>query len=276
MGDDNKVYLYVGGFIIFCIIMYFIINNKGSGFNDVLSGNIDNSTPKLLPELLETTEIKNEPINGIPRKLESVGIVGNEQQIPLLKPDVPEEIGFPLYGKGVSTDPADSNVFISEKNPGSLHTEYNQNDSIGESSYSDQFGSRIIKLNSAGIQSSFLGKDEAEFKYEAGAYNKPPVQSGYTLLNYNNPINYSSNFNPSSNLKIETPPGQYTSTDNCETTYPNTINNNGVCLTAGDIPYNTIVNGKVNPRLVSRWESLTGSYDPNQIIKQSSSLYPII
>jgi hypothetical protein len=278
MEDNNKLIFYVFGFIVFCLLIYFLINNKGSQFNNVLDGNINEATPRVLPKLFPDLKDNNSTTNiiGIPTKIDSLGNPTIEQHIPLLKPDVPEEIGFPLYGKGVSMDPLDSNVFNAEKTPGDLHVNYSQNDSVGESTYSDEFGSRIIKIKSSGNQNNFIGLDESTKKYQAGAYNKQNIQSGYTLINGSNSINYSSEFIPTQNLKLETSPGHSTVTENCESTYPHTINNNGICLTEGDIPYNSIVNGKVNPRLVSRWESYTGNYNPNDIIKQQSSLFPVI
>jgi hypothetical protein len=39
-----------------------------------------------------------------------------------------------------------------------------------------------------------------------------------------------------------------------------------------------IINGKVNPRLVSRWESYTGEYNPRDVLNNTKSgvLYPTI
>ena len=47
------------------------------------------------------------------------------------------------------------------------------------------------------------------------------------------------------------------------------------CITEVDIPYGQVVNGKVNPRLVSRWESYTGQYSRDAALEPIDGLlYP--
>ena len=272
----DKRILITGSIVVIALVLFLLyyFNILKSGFNNVLNGTINESVPKIFPELIlppkENNPIitPNDPSGGFS------GVPSQEQRIIPPKADIPEEAGFPIYGKGVSTDPNDSNVFESENVPGKLHTEYPENDSFGESMYSDQFGSRIIKLKNAGSQLAFKGLDESQKKYVAGAYGKEGIQSGYTLMG--NGISYSSDFNPKQNLKLEASPGSYSLSNECESTYPNTVLSNGACLTAGDIPYDSVVNGKVNPRLVSRWESYTGSYDPQEVLRNNSTLFPMV
>ena len=96
-----------------------------------------------------------------------------------------------------------------------------------------------------------------------------------SFLYGNENINYSDSFNPDDNLKIQTSPGQSSTLTNCETTYPNVVKYNDFCITAGDIPYGQVVDGKVNPRLVSRWESLTGNYSREEALAPIDGvLYP--
>ena len=86
------------------------------------------------------------------------------------------------------------------------------------------------------------------------------VQKGPLFVNGASSINYSDSFNPEDNLMIQTSPGQTSTLRNCEKTYPNVVKYGDSCITEGDIPYGQVVDGKVNPRLVSRWESYTGDY----------------
>lgn len=256
--------------IVLFLLYHFLLK---SGFNNVLNGDINESVPKIFPELVfppkENVIVKpNDPSGSLS------GDFSREERILPPKADIAEEAGFPIYGKGVSTDPMDSNVFDSENNPGKMHVEYPQNESFGESMYSDSFGSRIIKLKNAGTQSGFKGLDESQNKYISGAYGMGGVQTGYTLMG--NEVNYSSEFIPKNGLKMEASPGSYSLSNECESTYPNTVLSNGACLTAGDIPYDSVINGKVNPRLVSRWESYTGNYNAEEVLKGNSTLFPVV
>jgi hypothetical protein len=45
-----------------------------------------------------------------------------------------------------------------------------------------------------------------------------------------------------------------------------------MCITEGDIPYTKTIDGKVNPRLVSRWESYTGDYSASEALKAKGGL----
>ena len=109
----------------------------------------------------------------------------------------------------------------------------------------------------------------------AGAYTQGEVQDGSTLINGAQPVNYNSLFNPEDNLKLQTSPGQQSNLPNCETTYPNVVKYNNFCITEGDIPYGQIVDNKVNPRLVSRWESFTGDYSRQDALTPIDGvLYP--
>lgn len=270
----DKRLLISGAVVIIGIVLFLLYHFLlKSGFNNVLNGDINDSVPKIFPDLVLPPK-ENVIIAPNDTSVSLLGDSSKEQRILPPKADIPEEAGFNIYGKGSSTDPMDSNVFQSENVPGSLHVEYPQNESFGESMYSDSFGSRIIKLKSAGSQSGFKGLDESQNKYVSGAYGMEGVQSGYTLMG--NGVNYSSDFIPKTGLKLEASPGSYSLSSECESTYPNTVLSNGACLTAGDIPYDSIVNGKVNPRLVSRWESYTGSYDPQEVLKGNSTLFPVV
>jgi hypothetical protein len=261
--------IVVIGVVLF-LLYYYVLK---SGFNNVLNGNVNDLVPKIFPELVSPPKENVIVTPNDPSGIVS-GVPSQEQRITPPKADIPEEAGFPIYGKGVSTDPLDSNVFESENVSGKLHVEYPQNESFGESMYSDQYGSRIIKLKNTGSQLSFKGLDESQRKYVSGAYGKEGIQFGYTLMG--NGIDYSSTFDPKNGLKLEASPGSYSLSSECESTYPNTVLSNGACLTAGDIPYDSIVNGKVNPRLVSRWESYTGNYNPQEVLQGNTTLFPVV
>ena len=192
------------------------------------------------------------------------------QEIPLLAPDVPEEIGLAMVypqGDGVGMDPDDSNSFY-PGNPGALLTNHTTAESIGESSLSDPTGTtgsmegaRILKIKNAGNQTQFKPLDENVDAVFAAAYRPGEVQnSESTLINGGIPIDYNDGFDPEDNLKLQASPGHFSNLPNCETTYPNVVKYNGMCITEGDIPYGQVVDNKVNPRLVSRWESFTGDY----------------
>ena len=112
----------------------------------------------------------------------------------------------------------------------------------------------------------------------AAAYSKNgEVQNGPALINGAKNINYMDSYVPENNLILQSSPGQDSSMNNCESTYPNTEQIDGLCITDGDIPYGKIVNGKVNPRLVSRWESYTGMYNRQAALDQIDGLlYPAL
>jgi hypothetical protein len=198
--------------------------------------------------------------------------------IPLADPVVPEEIGLGMVypqGKGVGMSKSDSNSF-QPGNPGPLLTDYSIPESYGESNLSDPTGmngagqgSRVIKIKNAGNQMMYKPTDESMNTKYASAYTKGEIQDGTTLINGAQPVDYSDSFTPEQNLKLQTSPGQQSNFPNCETTYPNVVKYGDMCITEGDIPYGQVVDGKVNPRLVSRWESFTGNYS------RESALAPI-
>lgn len=198
-----------------------------------------------------------------------------DDNIPLFPPDVPEERAFAIYGGGVSMDRLDSDVLPG----GPLHIEFKKNESVGESPYSSNYGSRIIKIGSAGVQSNFKPSECCISKSYSTPHNYEMQSCGYLLQN-SRYIDYSDNFVPSDNIKLEESPGKYSDSEYCENTLPNVQYDPeiGACLTAGDIPYRSSVNGRVNPRLLSRWQSYTGSYDPIEILASTSdgALYPVI
>ena len=232
--------------VFLVLLLLFIFTQKKSGFNDVLDGQINNNTPVI----------------------QDMYTSGND--ITLLPPDVAEERAFPLYGDGVSMDRADSNIIQNSKNLGPLHTSFKVRESSGESSFTENINSRIIKIKNAGKQNIFNGFEEVF--YPAAFINNTFLNNKFVSSNQYD------DYNPNDNLILESSPGSVNCNQqvNCESTYPKVVNFNGMCLTEGDIPYEQIVNGKVNPRLVSRWESFTGDYDPNKIILNNGLLYPII
>jgi len=201
--------------------------------------------------------------------------------ISLEKPVVPEEIGLAMVypqGSGVGMSKEDSDSFGI---PNLLLTSYTTPESYGVSSVVDPAAatesSRIIKIRDTGNQMAFKPVDESMKSTFAGAYNQSEVQEGKsTLINGTTNINYNeSPFKPEQNLKLQASPGQQSNLQNCESTYPNVVKYDGMCITQGDIPYGREVDGKVNPRLVSRWESYTGNYSrPDALQDVDGLLYP--
>jgi len=204
--------------------------------------------------------------------------------IRLAEPVVPEEIGLGMVypqGKGVGMSKQDSNSFEPGR-PGPLLTEYTIPEAYGESSLSDPYGkngaeqgSRIIKIKNTGSQVMYKPTDESLTTNYAAAYMPGEVQDGSTLINGALPVDYNNGFDPEKNLKLQTSPGQQSTLPNCETTYPNVVKYGDMCITEGDIPYGKVVDGKVNPRLVSRWESFTGDYSREAALNPVDGvLYP--
>jgi hypothetical protein len=203
---------------------------------------------------------------------------------PLANPVVPEEIGLSqVYpqGSGVGMDRNDSNTFDKGRS-GVLLTDYTIPESYGESSLTDPTGAlganqgaRILRINNNGDSLKYKPYDETNYKNYSAAYNDAEVQMGYSLINDTKEIDYSDKFIPSNNLVIQTSPGQVSNLDNCEKMYPGVVKYNDFCITRGDIPYGKEVNGNVNPRLVSRWESFTGNYSRSDALKPIDGvLYP--
>jgi hypothetical protein len=250
--------------IVILIVVFVIIKYKNkSKFNDLL---INNKLTQIPP--------KDFPPLG----------VDNVDNLPLLPATVKEETGLAMIypqGSGVGMSDSDSNSFTISK-PGPLLTDYSIPEAYGESSLTDPTGVngasqgvRIIKLKGTGNQLNFKPTDEAENILYSPAYTSGEVQSGKNLINGSTFINYSDSFNPESQLGLETSPGQASTLNNCEQTYPNVEKYGEFCITDGDIPYGKVVNGKVNPRLVSRWQSYTGDYSRQKaLVPIDGVLYP--
>jgi len=204
--------------------------------------------------------------------------------IQLAEPVVPEEIGLAMIypqGAGASMSKSDSNSFEPTK-PGPLLTDYTIPESYGESSLTDPMGdngagqgARILKIKSTGNQLAYKPFDESMMSTFAGAYGTDEVQDGSRLINGAKAVDYNNGYNPNNNLKLQASPGQSSNLPNCETTYPNVVKYKDFCITEGDIPYGQVVDGKVNPRLVSRWESFTGDYSREAALQPIDGvLYP--
>ena len=201
--------------------------------------------------------------------------------IKLENPVVPEEIGLAMVypqGSGVGMSKSDSNSY-EPTNPGPLLTDYTIPESYGESSLVDSNaasqGSRIIKIKSTGNQMGYKPVDESMNGLFSAAYTPGEVQEGSALINGAQAVNYSDSFSPEANLMLQTSPGQQSSLQNCEETYPNVVKYKDFCITKGDIPYGQVVDNQVNPRLVSRWESFTGDYSRENALQPIDGLlYP--
>jgi hypothetical protein len=247
-------------FVVIAAIMVIVLSlNSNSGFNDRLSsppGVLTNQQPSSFPPV--ETPVPN--------------------TFKLEKPDVPEEIGLAMVypqGDGVGMSKDDSNSFYPDK-PGPLLTNHVGPESYGESSFTDPTGTkganegcRVLRIKDTGNQMNFKPIDENCQDIYASAYTDGEVQKGNLLINGTKSIDYSDSFSPEANLLIQTSPGQQSSYTNCEQTYPNVVKYKDFCITEGDIPYGELVDNKVNPRLVSRWESFTGDYS------RKDALYPI-
>ena len=258
--------------LIVCIYFYNTRQNFKSKFKSTLitpMSQLDENQPKSFPEL----NTNSPQPSSLP------------DRINLEKPVVPEEIGLAMVypqGGGIGMSKNDSNSFTNS-NPGPLLTDYTQPASYGESNMTDPTGnngvtqsSRILKIKNLGNQMLYKPVDESMRSTFAGAYNASDVQDGSTLINGTQQLNYTdSQFNPEQNLKIQASPGQMSDLPNCETTYPNVVKYNGMCISEGDIPYGKVVDDKVNPRLVSRWESYTGDYSRENALQPIDGLlYP--
>jgi len=202
----------------------------------------------------------------------------------LAKPDVPEEIGLGTaypQGEGVGMSKDDSNSFYPGK-PGPLLTTYKNPEAYGESSLTDPSGTkgadqgcRVLRFTDTGDQLKYQPLDESTKTTFAGAFSDAEVQKGLSFVNGASEINYSDSFKPEANLVIQTSPGQTSTLPNCEKTYPNVVKYGDACITEGDIPYGQVVDNKVNPRLVSRWESYTGDYSREAALQPIDGvLYP--
>jgi len=275
--NNNKKFVIVS-LILLVVVLAFIIKSFSSSKEENDDKKKDNSKSNFNDLLI------NNNLTEIPPKNFSNLDGENVDNLPLLPPTVKEEIGLGIaypQGAGVGMSDTDSNSFTIY-NPGPLLTDYTIPESYGESSLTDPSGekgasqgARILKLNGTGNQLNYKPLDESEKELFSAAYKSGEVQTGKKLINGSNFINYSDNFNPESQLSIQTSPGQNTTLNNCEQTYPNVEKYEDFCITDGDIPYGQIVNGKVNPRLVSRWESYTGDYSRAQALESIDGvLYP--
>jgi len=177
---------------------------------------------------------------------------------------------------------SDSNAFT-PGNPGPLLTDYSIPESIGESSLSDPTGNngagegaRVLRIKSTGSQLDYKPVDESLTENFSVAYGKGEVQAGKVgLINGAQAVNYENGYIPENNLKLQASAGQESTLPNCETWYPNTVKYKDYCITEGDIPYGQVVDNKVNPRLVSRWESYTGDYSRQAALSPIDGvLYP--
>ena len=249
--------------ILILVVITGIIYMSKSAFNRVLNGPVNLKAVKSFPKI-------NQQHGNFP---------------PLEKPTVKEETGLAMVfptGAGASMSNLDSNAFTPGK-PGPLLTNYTIPESYGESSLTDPSGNkganqgaRIIQMESAGNQLIFKPTDESENAVFSAAYHKGEVQTGNTHID-SKFINYSSSFKPEHNLTLQTSPGQESTLKNCESTFPRVEKYKDFCITEGDIPYGQIVNGKVNPRLVSRWESYTGDYSRKAALEPIDGLlYPTL
>ena len=258
----NKIILI----ILSTIVTYFIYTKFiKSTFNDkLINTNLTNDQPLKFP-----------PVNSVVSDFP-----------PLVPPVVPEEIGLAMVypqGPGVGMNKSDSNSF-DPGNPGPLLTDYTVPQSYGESNLSDpngtkgsDQGSRILKIGSTGNSLNYKPVDEAESGLYSSAYTTGEFTDGLQLINNAKSIDYTDTYNPSMNLILQSSPGQMSTLSNCETTYPNTVKYNNFCITEGDIPYGQIVDNKVNPRLVSRWQSFTGDYNAQEALNPiDGTLYPTL
>jgi len=266
--------------ILVLLVLLIVVSLAKSNFNVTLSGDpITVTPPKEFQPL--PTPIKSTKPPGMDR-------VDFPQRplIPLAPPTVPEEIGLGVkypQGTGVGMNPLDSNAFT-PTNPGPLLTRYSIPEAYAESSLADPTGikgadqgSRIIKIKNTGNQMMYKPLDEAEPLLYSAAYSNNEVQNGDALINGAMNIDYNNSFNPENHLKLQSSPGQMSNLNNCESTYPNTEHYDDLCITDGDIPYGKIVNGKVNPRLVSRWQSYTGDYNREAALAPIDGLlYPTL
>ena len=279
--------------VIFLLITLFKGNKSSFTFNENISGGaITDQQPKVFPSFTNN----NGDVPKVPAGTRqywdseyseySEFPKGENQSIPLLPATIKEETGFAMLypqGAGVGMTSNDSNAFTPDK-PGTLLTDFKIPEAYGESSLSDPYGnngadqaSRILRIKELGNQLNFKPTDEAIYKNYASAYSNAnvEVESGLTTINGTEYVNYSDDYSPSGNLMLQSSPGQMSALSNCETTYPRTEKYKDYCITDGDIPYGQIVNGKVNPRLVSRWQSYTGNYNPEEALQQKDGLlYP--
>ena len=235
---------------------------------------------------LNSSSFNNTISNGPITDQQPISFSKETDSIKLVKPDVPEEIGLAMVypqGDGVGMSKNDSNSFYPGK-PGPLLTDHINPESYGESSLADPTGvkgadqgCRVLRINDTGNQLNYKPMDENCSDVYAAAYTEGEVQKGNYHLEGTQPIDYTDSFKPEDKLIIQTSPGQQSTLPNCENTYPNVVKYKDFCITEGDIPYGQIVDGKVNPRLVSRWESFTGEYSRDAALNPIDGvLYPTL
>lgn len=264
-------------------------NISVSGFNNLLvNTDVTTQQPQEFPKF--NSAIPNSPIKNESDLVDASPT--NNDNVPLYPAVVKEETGLAMkypQGMGVSMSKIDSNSFA-PADPNSLLTDHKLPESYGESSLSDPTGingadqgSRILKIKNLGDQNKFKPLDETATHAFATAYTNggsidtSELHSGNKFRNGEEFVNYADNYVPSSNFNIQSSPGQVSTLDNCETTYPNTEKYEDYCITDGDIPYGKVVNGKVNPRLVDRWQSYTGIYDRDAALNGIDGLlYPVL
>ena len=259
---QNLLYFCLFLLVVIVLIVVYVKTNTSS-FNGTLYGEpLTNQQPESFPPL-------NAQVRGLSK---------------LMNPDVPEEIGLGIaypQGSGVGMSQFDSESYY-PGNPGPYLTNFVNPESYGESSLSDPSGlngsdqgCRVLRIGNLGNQLNFKPIDETDCENFSAAYTVGEVQSGPAFINGSGSINYSDDYVPENNLLLQTSPGQTSTLPNCEKTYPNVTKYGDLCITDGDIPYGQVVNGKVNPRLVSRWESYTGQYSRNEALAPIDGvLYP--
>jgi len=262
-----KIYFIAFAFIAVIFSIEMIISqhkNNKSSFTNILNeeynfGSSDVKEPFLPTLVTPESELTNDQPRSFDDKFN--------------KPPIKEEIGhYMIYpqGAGVYMSSKDSDSF-SRAGKDILLTSYSIPESYGESSFNDPTGeksARIIDItkSSVGNQSQFkptesMSDDAYPEAYSNGNREFPGM------------IDYNDSFVPENNIVLQGSPGKMNNSPNveCDSSYPRVVKYNGNCITAGDIPYGTTldVNGKqvVNPRLVSRWESYTGNYNAEQVIK---------
>ena len=191
----NPLVIGIAIAIVVIIIVVSVVASKKSGFKTTLI----------------TPASQIEPIP--PMKFTALGSKEQaSEEIPLVEPVVPEEIGLAMIwpqGAGASMDKRDSNSFEPSK-PGPLLTDYTIPESYGESSLTDPlgqhgagYGARILTIKDTGNQLDFKPVDESMTSLFAHSYgNNGEVQTGSALINNAKPVNYDNNFNTSCSIRL--------------------------------------------------------------------------
>lgn len=168
------------------------------------------------------------------------------------EPVLREEVGSQAYpqGHGVGMNISDSNALPPKKVLLMSNTELPQ--AYGESSLADGMGKkgtsdgcRVLELKSMGNQDMFK-------PFSKGANN-------HTFVSPKDIISYGSDWRPSKEgLRLACSAGKSAPNTPCQDWLPNNFKVDGVCVTAGDLPYDNP--NLPNPRMVSRPEFFTGDF----------------